>query len=107
MSYAINGSSTSVGPVSVNWIPIEQIRDFNNQPVYSGYRVELGFEAMAVADAAQWLNSTSSGSVNLTILDRWSLNFTTLSGVYCNFPTLPMVRDVHVEPFTIVINGVY
>lgn len=107
MAYMINGSAASVGPVSVNWVPIAQFTDFNNQPVYSGWRIELGFEPLAIADAAQWLNAVSAGSVNLTVLDRWSLGFTTLSSVYCSIPTPPVVMDVHTEAFTIVVHGVY
>lgn len=107
MPYLINGSSASVGPVGVVWHPITQGVDWNNQPFYSGFRIEMQFGIMSIDDGAQWLNAVSAGSVNLTIINRWATDFTSLSGVYCSIPAPPAVQDIHLEPFTIMVHGVY
>lgn len=107
MSYAINGSSCSYAPFSVRWIPITTIIDHNQQPVIGGYDIELRFDSCSPADAQQWLDNVSATSINLTIPDRWQLGFTTLSSVYCEIVESPALMDIHLEPFTIVVHGVY
>ena len=107
MSYAINGSTTSYAPFSVKWMPITTIIDHNQQPVISGYDIELQFDSCSVLDGKQWIDGVSATSVNLTIPDRLSLGFTTLSAVYCEIVEHPALQDIHLEPFTIVVHGVY
>lgn len=107
MSYAINGSTCSYAPFSVRWMPIVSGLDHNQQPFYSGYDIELRFDACSVADGRQWLDNVSATSVNLTIPDRWVLGFTTLSSVYCEILEPPALMDIHLEPFTIIVHGVY
>ena len=106
-NYIINGSTMSFAPYSVKWIPIVSIIDHNQQPVYSGYDVELLFDACSVADAQQWLNNVSATSVNLTIPDRWQLGFTALSAVYGEIVDSPPLQDIHLEPWSLVFHGVY
>lgn len=105
--YLINGSAASLAPTGVKWVPQIATTDHNNQPVYSTFNVELQFPACCPADAAQWLNAVSSGSVDLQILGRWNLSETNLSAVYCFIPDPPQSRDIHVEPFSIMVMGVY
>jgi len=105
--YSINGSATSIGPVGVRWMPITSIIDHNQQPVIGGYDIELRFDVSAPADAAQWLTNVSATSVNLVVPNRWSTAFVTLSAVYCEIVESPSQEDVHIEPFTIVVHGVY
>ena len=107
MSYAINGSSMSYAPFEVRWVPLMTLMDHNQQPVYSGYDIEMKFDNCCVADGSQWLDAVSSGSINLTVLNRWSIAFTTLSSVYCEINDAPAVQDVHLEPFSITVHGVY
>jgi hypothetical protein len=107
MSYAINGSATSIGPTSVRWIPIVSIIDHNQQPVIAGFDIELVFDVSRPADGYQWLDNVSSTSVNLTIPDRWKTSFITLSSVYCEIMESPPQLDIHLEPFTLMVHGVY
>lgn len=107
MSYAINGSATSIGPTSVRWMPISSITDHNQQPVYAGYDIELQFDAACPADGRQWLDNVSAASINLTIPDRWKLSFITLSTVYCEIIESPAQQDIHLESFIIMVHGVY
>jgi hypothetical protein len=107
MSYAVNGSSM-IGPTGVLWVPVQNIIDLNNQPVYSGYRIELQFGATCATDARRWLESVSSGPVDITLPGRWeSTSFITVSNVYCDISETPQLVDVHMEPFSIIIHGVY
>ena len=107
MSYAINGSAASFGPNSVRWIPIVSFIDHNQQPVYSGFDIELLFDACSPADAQQWLQNVSATSINLTIPDRWQLGFTILSSVYCEIVDSPALQDIHLEPWSLIVHGVY
>jgi hypothetical protein len=106
-NYLINGSTASLSPFSVRWVPQIAITDHNRQPVYHGYNVEMRFPACCPADAAQWIDAVSSGSVDLQIINRWNLTFTNLSAVYCTIAETPASEDVHVEPFVIIVHGVY
>lgn len=107
MGYTINSSAASIGPFSVRWIPHVLGQDHNGQPIYaSNYDIELRFaNGASVDDALQWLENTSSGSVNLELPNRWGLSFTNLSAVYCEITEAPTLLDVHMSEFTIVVHG--
>lgn len=105
--YKINGTATSIGPVEIKWIPQLLGVDHNGQPVLSAnYEVELSFDGGSVTHTREWIQGTSSGSVNLTILNRQQLGFTTLSGVYVAITEEPSIRDINTGPFKLTVRNV-
>lgn len=106
-SYVVNGTSMNIGPATIRWEPIVATVDHNQQPVYSGFDIVMNFPESNIDDGAQWLNAVSSGSINLTIPSRWGLDFVTLSGVYIELADVPIQADIHLEPFTLIVHGVY
>lgn len=105
--YLINGSEASIGPTNVRWIPFPLGQDHNGQPLYSlNYDVELRFAAGASTDDAnQWLLNTSSGSIDLALPNRWGLDFTDLSGVYVEITEPPVLEDVHMSEWSLLVHG--
>jgi len=105
--YKINGTATSIGPVEVKWIPQIMGVDHNGQPVFSAnYEIELSFDGGSVTHTREWIQGTSSGSVNLTVLNRQQLGFTTLSGVYVAIQEEPYIRDINTGPFKLLVRNV-
>lgn len=105
--YAINGSSMIIGPVRQAWTPIVQGVDHNGQSIYSGnWDVVMDFEGGSVTHVRQWINSTSSGSVNITMLDRNALSFTQYTNVYIEVVRHPDIQTVVSGGFTLSVRGV-
>lgn len=107
MTYKINGSAASVGATSVRWMLLSQGNDHNSQPIYSIYaNVELRFpEEADPTDLRQWINAVSSGSVNLTIPDKWNTSFTDLSAVYVEITQFPEIQDVHATQLILMVRN--
>lgn len=108
MSYSINGIPASIAPATVWWKPIEVGMDHNGQPLYSRYwNCTLEFDACTPPQAAQWLNAVSSGSVSLTLPNRWSsASFVTYSPVYANITESPNYETVNMAPFSITLTRI-
>lgn len=104
--YKINGTSTSIGPVSVQWLRTKIGTDHNGAPLYAlDNQVIMQFDGGSPPHVREWLNATSGGSVSLTTLNRWNLGFTTLSGVYMEASREPDFSDVNLGAFTITVMG--
>lgn len=106
-NFKINGTATSVAPISIRWIPQILGVDHNGQPVYSSnYNIEMRFDSGSVTYAREWIESTSSGSVNLTVLNRLNLGYTDLSGVYVSIEEEPEITSVIAGPFRLMVRNV-
>lgn len=105
--YRINGSEMSMAPAAFTWnFAIIGTRTDGRALYSSRYKITAEFDVSRPSEAAQWLNAVSSASFNLTCPQRASLTFATLSGVNAEIPADPQLVDVHMEPFTIIFNGV-
>jgi hypothetical protein len=105
--YAINGSSVIIGPTRQQWIPILQGTDHNGQSIYSGHwDVVMDFEGGSVTHVREWLDNVISGSVNLTMLERNSLNFKEYEGVFIEVSRHPDIQTVISSGFTLTVRGV-
>ena len=104
--YKINGSSTSIAPVSIRWIPNLQGVSLNGRGIFSSYaNVEMQFDGGSIPESRQWLDNVSAASFNLTTLSRDQLSFVTLSNVNAEITQWPSVENVNYTEFTIVIRG--
>lgn len=104
--YKINGSATSIGPVSVQWLRTKIGTDHNGAPLYSqDHQVIMQFDGGSPTEVQQWLDNAVGGSVNLTTLNRWQLGFTTLSSVYMEVTQEPQMQDINLGSFTITVMG--
>lgn len=105
--YKINGTATSIGPTSIRWMPQQLGIDHNGQPVYSSnYQIEMRFDSGSVTWAREWITGTSSGSVNLTVLNRLNLGYTDLSGVYVSIEEEPEISSVLAGQFRLMVRNV-
>lgn len=107
ITYAINGSTASLQPLSILWNTHLLGHNHNGAPIYAGTAdVTLTFETASPTCAQQWLTQSSGGtSVNLTIPDRWQLNSTILSSVYLELTAPPTLDSVNLTGFTITVRN--
>jgi len=104
--YKINGSSTSIGPVSVKWIPNTQGISLGGRAIFSSYHnIEMQFNGGSIPHVRQWLDNISATSFNLTTLARDQLAFVDLSGVNAEISQWPQIEDVNYGDFTVIIRG--
>lgn len=105
--FKINGTPTSIAPITIRWIPQQLGIDHNGQPVYSSnYQIDMRFDAGSVVWAREWIEGTSSGSVNLTVLNRLSLGYTDLSGVYVSIEEEPEINSILAGQFRLLVRNV-
>lgn len=105
-NYKINGSATSIGPISVRWIPNTIGIALTGRAVFSAYStIEMRFDGGSIPHVRQWLDNVSATSFNLTTLARDQLAFVDLSGVNAEITQWPDVQDVNYGEFTIMIRG--
>lgn len=106
-NFAINGVVTQIAPVTQQWILNRIGTDHNGAPVYSkNQNIILSFDAASITDAREWLNYASGGSsVTLDVLNRWGLEFVTLSSVHLSITQMPVIEAGHAGPFTLTVLG--
>lgn len=105
-NYKINGTATSIGPVSVRWLPNVQGIALNGRAIFSSYNtIEMKFDGGSIPHVRQWIDSVSAASFNLTTLARNQLAFVDLSGVNAEITQWPEVQDVNYGEFVIVVRG--
>lgn len=104
MTYAINGTATSIAPITVLWQPNKVGVDHNGAPVYSRYwNVVLEFDASVPSEASEWITRASGGSISLTIPNRWSSgSFVTFSPCYLELSAPPVYETVNLMSFTLM-----
>ena len=106
-NFRINGTNTSIAPISIRWIPQILGTDHNGQPVYSSnFNIMMKFDAGSVVWAREWIEGTSSGSVNLTVLNRLNLGYTDLSGVYVSIEEEPEINSILAGQFSLMVRNV-
>lgn len=104
MTYAINGSTASIAPHTVRWVPSKVATAQNGAPIYSRYyTIEMQFDAASPLAAQQWLENALGASVNLTVLDRWSTGSTILSGVYIEVVDPAATVATYSDSFTLLV----
>jgi hypothetical protein len=106
LDYTINGVTASIAPFSQRWRQIEVGRDHLQRAIYSGNEeIDLDFGPCSITMARQWLDAASAGSANITVLNRYGIGWTDLSGVNLQVVTYPAVQAGNAADFNLVIKG--
>lgn len=105
--FEINGAGASLAPYDLQWNRSEIGTDFNQRPIYEPtWTVIMNFDTASATFAQQWLEAASSGSVNVTILNRFETGWTDLSGVYMIPVGYPTMQGGYHSGFQISIKGI-
>ena len=104
--FAINGGTASIAPFSQTWRRIQIGRSHDQSALYSGnWEIDLSFDSASITMQREWMEAASSGSLNLTVLNRFSTNFTDLSAVQLEVVDYPPVEAAMSGPWTMVVRG--
>ncbi len=80
--FEVNGIGASIAPVSQLWRQMLIGRDHTQVPIYAGsWEIDLSFPPASISFGQQWLDASSSGSANITVLNKYQTGFTDLSAV--------------------------
>ncbi len=105
--FEINGEGASLAPYDLKWDRTQIGTDFNQRPIWEPtWTVTMNFDQASATFAQQWLNAASSGSTNITILNRWETGWVDLSGVYLIPTNYPTMQGGYHSGFTITIKGI-
>lgn len=105
--FAINGTVAAIGPFSQRWRKIQIGTDHNLEPVYQATEeIDLSFQSCSITMSREWLEAASSGSQNITVLDRSKIEYTDLSAVYLVVNQYPETTRGVSGPFSITLKGV-
>jgi len=104
--YTINGVTASQAPYSQRWRQVNIGRDTGQRGFFQTYwEVDLSFDSASITHTRQWLEAASAASANITILDRYSLNYTDLSGVQLEVMEDPTLETVVFGPWSMTVRG--
>ena len=105
-TYTINGLTASMAPFSVRWRQQAVGRSHDQRALYSGnWEIDLSFGAASISWGQQWLDAASSGSANLTVLDKYKISFTDLSAVQLEVLAWPNIENINFGPWEMVVRG--
>jgi hypothetical protein len=105
-TYTLNGTATCMGPNSVRWRRVNIGRDHNKRPLFSAnWEVDLTFPPASMVWGQEWLRGADSASVNVTVLDEYSIGWRDLSAVQLEVTQYPNVENINFTGFTMVIRG--
>ena len=105
-SYAINGTLTALGPYSQRWRQIPLGADHTQRAILAGNEeIDLEFDSASITMAREWLEAASSGSLTITVLSRYGLGWSDLSGVNISVTTYPAIESGMSGPWSMVVKG--
>lgn len=105
-TYAINGTPTAIAPFSQQWMQIKIGTDHEQRALLSGNEeIVLSFDSASITMAREWLEAASTGSKTVTVLTRYGLGFTDLSGVYLEVTEYPAIEAGVSNPWAMTIKG--
>jgi hypothetical protein len=104
--YTIGATAADLAPFSQQWVQVPIGIDFDQNTIFAGNEeIVLKFDSASITMARQWLEAASSGSTNLTVLNRFGLDWTDLSAIHLHVQQYPEIMSGHSGPFTIVVRG--
>ena len=106
VQFEVNGVGASIAPTAQTWRQILIGRDHTQRPIFSGnWEIDLMFQPASITFGQQWLDASSSGSANITVLNKYQTGFTDLSAVSMEITQPPIVTAGHFGDFIIVVRG--
>jgi hypothetical protein len=104
--YTVKGSAALISPFSQRWRRVQTGTSHEQRALYSGNEeIDLSFDSCSITFARQWLEAASGGSLNLTVLNRYGVEFTDLSAVFLEVIEYPAVESAMSGPWTMVIKS--
>lgn len=105
-TYAINGTSTLIGPYLQRWRQVPLGTDHTQRAILAGNEeIDLDFDSASVTMSRQWLEAASGGSLTLTVLSRYGIGWSDLSAVQLHVTTYPSVEAGMSGPWSMVVKG--
>ena len=105
-AYAINGAATAIAPFSQRWRRNQTGTAHDQKALYSGNEeIDLSFDSASITMSREWLEAASGGSLNLTVLNRYGIDYTDLSAVYLEVIEYPAVENAMSTPFSLVVKS--
>jgi len=105
-NYTVDGGTAQIAPYEQKWRRVQVDIDHAGRPIYSGNEeIDLFFDSCSISYARQWLEAASGGSLNITILDRYKINYTDLSGVNLTLTEWPSVTAGVSGPWAMVVTS--
>ena len=106
VDYTVNGVTASIAPTAQTWRQILIGRSHDLRPLYAGnWEIDLMFQPASITFGQQWLDASSSGSANITVLNKYQTGFTDLSAVSLEVTQPPQVTAAHFTEFVITVRG--
>ena len=104
--YTLSGITASIAPHTQTWTRLQIGRDHNQRAIYAGNEeITLDFPPASITFARQWMEAASSGSLNMTVLDRYGVGWRDLSGVQLEVVTPPSVQSRYAGPWSMIVRG--
>ncbi len=104
--YTIRGETALIAPFSQTWRRILIGRSHDQSALYSGnWEIDLLFDSASINMQRQWMEAASPGSLNMTVLNRFSVGWTDLSAVQLEVVDFPPVEAGVSLPWTLVVRG--
>jgi hypothetical protein len=104
--YAINSTLTAIAPFSQRWRRVQTGISHSQESLFSGNEeIDLSFDGASITMSREWLEAASGGSLNLTVLNRYGIDFTDLSAVYLEVIEYPAVESAMSGPWNMVVRG--
>jgi hypothetical protein len=104
--YTVKGAAALISPFSQRWRRNPTGISHDQSTIYSGNEeIDLSFDSCSITMSRQWLEAASGGSLNLTVLNRYGIDFTDLSAVFLDVIEYPAVENAMSGPFTLVVKS--
>jgi len=105
-TWILNGITASIAPYSIRWRKLAIGRDHSRRPLYSGnWEIDMSFDSASITYARQWQEAASSGSLNMTVLKPYSIEWTDLSAVKLELVEAPTVESGMSGPWSMIVRG--
>lgn len=104
--FTINGATASLAPSTQTWRQVQIGRDHLMRPIYAGNEeIDLEFDSASITMARQWLEAASGGSLSITVLNRYGIGWTDLSGVYLEVVQFPVIQSGYAGGWSMKVIG--
>ena len=105
--YTINGEPAILAPHTQRWRQVQVGTDHTQRPIYQAtWEIDMEFDSCTIEMGNQWLQAASAASANITVLDRYSVEYTDLSGIQLIINSFPAKTAAYYQPFSLKITGV-